>query len=558
MSNVVMHTRVGTTAQSGTKNNAVIYPRYSSTGQNEQTIETQIQLCKEYAEKRGLKVIKVFDGDKAKSASKETNKRKDLHKMLAVAEGGTFQYIIVYELNRFARNRAESVLFKSQLEKYGVRVLSVCEDIRDDEGGELYEMILEWRDEKYSRDLSRRVRHGLDTSVANGTYCGGYLIYGYKKILEPIAGKVDRFIKTVAIDEEQAVIVRYVFEEYDKGVEKKDIATALNARGHRYGGKPFTGKSFDKWVVNEKYTGEFYFGERHCTNMYPPIIDKALFLRVQERLSKNKYFAGGVATARVPYYLTGKAVCEHCDTDIVSDGGTGRHGTTYHYYACKKMKKRFCDKKRNGKDELELYVVECVRDFLSDPANAELAASDTIKYYEKRTGSDNLKSVETKIANTRKEVEELADAFVKAKSDLLQATIEKKMTEIETVLDDLLTEKSKLEMERGLRMTKRDVLDFIAELLEGDPQDKEYQRKLIDKLVYKVYISDSHGGHKVVFLNLNSCNGIENDRVSLKNTKEAVFGVLLANNNGVSVQTHLPPLRQVRMCTKTFNAHLVK
>jgi len=530
MEKVVM--KVGTQAQTA-RNNAVIYPRYSSTGQNEQTIETQIQLCREFAEKKGLKVIKIFDGDKAKSASKETDKRKDLHKMLAAAEGGTFQYIIVYELNRFARNRAESVLFKSQLEKYGVRVLSVCEDIRDDEGGELYEMILEWRDEKYSRDLSRRVRHGLDTSVANGTFCGGYLIYGYKKVLEPIAGKADRYIKTVEIDEEQAAIVRYVFEEYDKGVEKKDIAAALNAQGHRLDGKPFTGKSFDKWVVNEKYTGEFYFGERHCCNMYPPIIDKALFLRVQARLEKNKYFAGGAATARVPYFLTGKAVCEHCDTDMVSDGGTSKTGKQHHYYACKKMKKRLCDKKRSGKDDLELYVVECVRDFLSDPANAELAASDTIKYYDKRTGADNLKSVETRIANTRQEVEELATAFVAAKSQLLQATIEKKMLAIEILLDDLLTEKAKLEMERGLKMTKRDVLDFIGELLQGDPDDKEYQRKVIDKLVYKVYVSDTH---KVVYLNLSGSNGIESERLTLGDTQAAVKGVL-------GVQTQLPPLR---------------
>ena len=75
--------------------NAVIYARYSSQGQNEQTIEGQIRVCREYAEREGLNIIGTYDKDKAKSASKETEKRKDLHRMFAAAETGMFQYIIV-------------------------------------------------------------------------------------------------------------------------------------------------------------------------------------------------------------------------------------------------------------------------------------------------------------------------------------------------------------------------------------------------------------------------------------------------------------------------------
>jgi DNA invertase Pin-like site-specific DNA recombinase len=517
-----------------TMENAVIYPRYSSTGQNEQTIETQIQLCKDYAEKHNLRVVKVFDGDKAKSASKEIEKRKDLHKMLAAAESRTFKYIIVYELNRFMRNRAESVLFKSQLEKYGVRVLSVCENITDDEGGELYEMILEWRDEKYSRDLSRRVKHGLDTSAANGTFCGGYLIYGYKKHKEPIAGKNERYIKTVAIDEAQATLVRYAFEEYDKGVEKKDIAAALNAQGHRYKGKPFTGKTFDRWLVNVKYTGEFYFGSRLCDNMYPPIIDRALFQRVQERLDRNKYFAGGAATARIPYLLTGKAVCLHCETDMVAGGGVSHTGKGYHYYDCKRMKKHTCDKRREYKDVAERYTTDCVRDFLSDIENIEIAVTDTMNYFEKRTGEESIKSLEKKIANVQVEVEELADGFVKAKSGLLQKTIEKKMKDYEALLDSLLTQKAKLVLERGYKLTKQEIFDFISDLLQGDPADKEYQKKIIDNLVDKVYIGDNE---TIVTLKIRGNNKIKTEIINFSEIKNAA-------TKAKTFGTRLLPLRQ--------------
>ena len=499
-------------------NNAVIYPRYSSTGQNEQTIETQIQLCKDYAEKHNLRVVKIFDGDKAKSASKETEKRKDLHKMLAAAETGTFQYIIVYELNRFMRNRAESVLFKSQLEKCGVKVLSVCENITDDEGGELYEMILEWRDEKYSRDLSRRVKHGLDTNVSNGTYCGGRLIYGYKIDFEGISGKVGKYNRRISIDEEQAAIVRYIFEEYDKGVGKKDIASALNAQGHRYKGKPFTSISFNKWIVNDKYTGEFIFGGRDCKNMYPSIIDKTLFRRVQERLRKNRYFAGGVATARIPYLLTGKAVCACCETDMVAGSGTSKNGKVYQYYDCKRMKKSKCNKRRERKYVLEQYEVECVRDFLSNPENAEIAVTDTLNYFERQTDKESIKSIETKIANVQKEAEELADAFVKAKSSLLQNTIENKMNGCEVLLENLSTQKAKLELERSYKLTKQEILDFIADLLKGDPADKEYQHRIIDNLVDKVYVGDNE---IITILRINGSNKVQTETANLSDLKAA-------------------------------------
>lgn len=99
--------------------------------------------------------------------------------MIADAGSGAFKYIIVYMFDRFARNRRDSIMYKEMLkEKYGIRVISALEPIAEDEGGEFYEMFLEWNAEKYSKRLSKRVRDGLDTSVANGTYCGGYLIYG--------------------------------------------------------------------------------------------------------------------------------------------------------------------------------------------------------------------------------------------------------------------------------------------------------------------------------------------------------------------------------------------
>ena len=203
----------------------VIYARFSSHGQNEQSIEAQVRICKEFAESKGLKTINMYS-DKARTGTNDS--RPAFQKMINDAQSGAFKYIIVYMFDRFARNRRDSIMYKEMLkEKYGIRVLSALEPIAEDEGGEFYEMFLDWNAEKYSKRLSKRVKDGLDTSVANGTFCGGHLIYGYKIELEPITGKAGKFIKRVSINEEEAQILKYAFYEYAKGTNKKEIAVVI-------------------------------------------------------------------------------------------------------------------------------------------------------------------------------------------------------------------------------------------------------------------------------------------------------------------------------------------
>jgi len=479
----------------------VIYARFSSHGQNEQSIEAQVRICKEFAESKGLKNINIYS-DKARTGTNDS--RPGFQRMIKDASSGAFKYIIVYMFDRFARNRRDSIMYKEMLkEKYGIRVLSALEPIAEDEGGEFYEMFLDWNAEKYSKRLSKRVKDGLDTSVANGTYCGGTLIYGYKLDLEPIAGKVGKYIKRVAIDEEQANIVKYAFEQYAKGLTKKQIAYDLNTAGHRIKDKPFTGKSFDKWFVNKKYTGDFEFGGRRCTNMFPPIIDKETFEKVQNRLAENRYFLGGTATAREPYLLTGKLFCGKCNGEMVADGGTSKTGTQFHYYACKTRRKKTCDKKRENKDHLEKSVTMAVVDFLSDEKCMDKAIEDVLKYYDTRTDEKNLKSIQKRISDVEKEIDEQASAFVKAKSQILQNAIEKKMNEFEILLNDLKYQEAQLELERGYRLTKKDLQEFMLDFLVGDVNDKEYQKKVIDYLVWQVLVTDDN---YVAFFNIKPTN----------------------------------------------------
>ena len=134
------------------KENAVIYPRLSSYGQNEQSIEGQVRICREFAESRGLNVVNVYP-EKARTGTNDD--RPAFQRMIKDAESGAYRYIIVYMFDRFARNRRDSIMYKEMLkDKYGIKVISATQPITEDEGGEFYEMFLEWNDEKYSKRLS--------------------------------------------------------------------------------------------------------------------------------------------------------------------------------------------------------------------------------------------------------------------------------------------------------------------------------------------------------------------------------------------------------------------
>lgn len=515
-------------------NNCVIYARFSSHGQNEQSIESQVRTCKEFADSKGYTVINVYS-DKAKTGTND--KRPDFQRMMKDAQSGTFGYIIVYMMDRFSRNRRDSIMYKEMLkEKFGIKVLSALEPISDDEGGEFYEMFLEWNAEKYSKRLSKRIRDGIDTSIKNGTYCGGKLMYGYRLIDTEKTGKKG-IIHKVEINEEEAEVVRFIFESYANGIPKKKIAEKLNEKGYRFNGKKFTFRMFEHWLVNEKYTGEFTFGGRVCTNVYPQIIDKALFQRVQDKLSEKRYVSGGENTAKIPYILTGKLYCGHCGTKMIADGGTSKKGVKYYYYACKKMKAGECNKHRERKDVLEQTVVSFVIDFLSNKENMEIIANDVIAYYDKRTDDSNLKSINAKIAAIQADVERLTDSYVTAQSTLLRNSIEKKMTDYEVLLNDLYGQKVKLEMERGYKLTKVDILKFVDSILKTDNTDKEFQKRIIDVLVKKVIVYD---GHVAVFFNIRGGSNVVLDDISVEDIQNAL------NATSDSVQTPTPTLHHLK------------
>ena len=140
------------------KMKAVIYARYSSDNQREASIEGQIRECTAFAEKNGITVLRHYI-DRAISA--KTDNRPEFQNMIIDSNKKLFDMIIVWKLDRFARNRYDSARYKAQLKKNGVKVVSATEVISDGAEGIILESMLEGFAEYYSVDLSEKVVRGM-------------------------------------------------------------------------------------------------------------------------------------------------------------------------------------------------------------------------------------------------------------------------------------------------------------------------------------------------------------------------------------------------------------
>jgi len=326
--------------------NAVIYARYSSASQNEQSIEGQLRDCYTYAEREGYSVLETYI-DRALTGRNDN--RPEFQRMITDAKKGQFQYVIVYKLDRFTRNRYDSAIYKHKLKKCGVKVISATENISDNPEGVILEAVLEASAEYYSLELSQKIKRGYRESMLKGNYTGSTAPIGYK--LEN---------KKLVVDEEKAHVIKWVFEQYAAGVNKKEIVNQLTEKGiySPKTGKPYGITAFQDALRSRTYIGILERGDIVVEDACPALIDKETFEKVQARLDANRK-AGATKKARVEYILYGKLFCGHCGTNMIGDAGTSRSGQRHHYYSCQKRKNhKECDKKNEKKDFLEWYVVE--------------------------------------------------------------------------------------------------------------------------------------------------------------------------------------------------------
>ena len=156
---------------------AVIYARYSSTNQTEQSIEGQMHVCEDYARRNNILIVDSYI-DRAISGT--TDNRESFQKMLKDSNNKKWDYVLVYKLDRFARNKFESAIHRKHLKDNGIKLLSAMENIPETPEGILLESLLEGMNQYFSEELAQKVSRGLHESRMKG-HCIGSVSYGYIK-----------------------------------------------------------------------------------------------------------------------------------------------------------------------------------------------------------------------------------------------------------------------------------------------------------------------------------------------------------------------------------------
>ena len=350
----------------------VIYARYSSDNQREESIDGQLRECRAFAEKNGIRVIDSYI-DRALSA--KTDNRPSFQQMIKDSSKGLFDVVIVWKLDRFARNCYDSAHYKSILRKNGVKVISATEAISEGAEGILLESLLEGMAEYYSVELAEKTLRGMTENALACKSNGGIPPIGYV-FLENLYYQIDPVL---------APIVVRAYERYLDGATIKEITKEINAKGIRSRrGKEISENTVSLMLHNRKYIGEYRFRDVVVTNGIPAIVSRDLFDRdrVQERMASNRK-TPAKHKAQEEYLLTTKLFCGKCKCMMAGESGTSQNETTYRYYKCPGVKyHRGCDKKTVRKDWIEDRVIQQIKAVIFDDDLIEKLADMVIKVQE--------------------------------------------------------------------------------------------------------------------------------------------------------------------------------
>ena len=446
---------------------AVIYARYSSDNQTEQSIEGQLRVCEEYAKKNNILILGTYI-DRAMTGTNDN--RPDFQRMIKDSSRKEWNYVICYKLDRFSRNKYETAIHKKTLRDNGVKVLSAMENIPDTPEGIILESLLEGMNQYYSAELAQKVKRGMRETRLKGLYQGGGLPYGYKVIN-----------RKIVIDETKAETVKYIFRQYANGVYVREIISSLTKKGILHKGKPFATNTIYGILKNEKYSGVYMHGEEVVDNMYPQLIDKELYKSVRQKVDKNKF---GKRSIKVEYLLRNKVKCGYCGKPISADTGTARNGEVKRYYKCIGRKKynNGCTKTPIRKEDLEECIINVIIQEMSKP---EIMDAIVNKLMQLQNAGESANSTLTMLLNEKYGVERSLNNLVNAiENGIVSNTTNKRLHDLEKQQEELerqiLVERSK----QSIKIPESEIRQFYTQALRAE------KRLLVNLLIQEIVLYD--------------------------------------------------------------------
>ena len=456
---------------------AVIYARYSSDKQREESIEAQLRVCHEFAKKNKIIIVNEYC-DRALSA--RTDKRPEFQRMIYDSDQHKFDAIVMYAVDRFARNRYDAAKYKTRLKRNGVSLLYVTQPMADNPESIIMESLLEGMAEYYSANLSRSVKRGIRENALKHYAQVSPIPLGYR--VGP-----DRHYE---IEPKEEPIVKYVFESYvNDNKPIKRITRELNDKGYRNRkGKPFVDDYFRRLMKNPIYKGVYKFMDIYDEDAVPAIISKELFDKAQERRAMNKKHKRRTSpNSDEVFLLTGKIFCE-CGKSMVGDCGTSKSGKVYRYYTCiGKKNDKICDAKSIAKQKIEDLVIDMAMKVVLDDDNIERIAKRTVEVLDDQYADTSLlESLKANSAETQRKIEAILDAI---EQGIITKSTKSRLEALETEHERLRQAIDEEEYaNQKPPITESMVINWLKLFRIGNVDDYQFRSRLINTLVHKIVI----------------------------------------------------------------------
>lgn len=482
---------------------AVAYPRFSSDNQHEESIIAQLRAIRDYAEKNNITIIKEYI-DEARSAT--TDDRPNFLRMIKDITSGRIKvdYVLVHKLDRFARNRYDSAIYRRELAQSGVKLIAVAQPMGDGPESIILESIIEAMAEYYSKNLSNEVKIKMKEHARKATHLGGTPPLGFDVVQED-------GIRKYIINEREAEAVRLIFRRAADGYGYSKIIDELNQRGY----KTKTGKSFGKNSLyeilrNEKYIGTYIFNKVQSKNLgkrnnharkddeeiikipraIPAIISQEEWEAVRKIMNSRK-LASPRQRSEIIYILTGKAVCGECGAAYTGKSQTGgRSKIKYSLYSCSaKKQKRTCSNKDVRKEVLENYVLDKIKKIFN-PLNINDFTNKIEETYKElnEEAVREIEQIKQNVSDLQVRMDRLFDLVESGNADYstVGPRLDKLKKEKETMTSRLLS----LENSTYIPLSREQIFKFLKYSTDTlNNRDNELDcKKVVDLFVDKVII----------------------------------------------------------------------
>lgn len=306
--------------------------RVSTTGQVEKDdIPMQKQFCRTFAEEQGWQIVREFS-EKGVSGFKVSAKDRDaIQAIQQDALAGKFDILLVFMFDRLGRRDDETPFVVEWFVQNGIEVWSAKEGQQrfDSHVDKLTNYIRYWQASGESLKISMRVKTRLGQLTEEGRYTGGTVPYGYRTVNSGRTNKRNRAVQDLAIDENEAEIVRLIFRKYvDEGYGALRLCHYLhdhNLRGRN--GRGFPNTTINRIIKNVIYTGVVKNGEARSDVIDAlRIIDEETFARAQEIMKARTTHRNDVPlNSKGQSLLVGNIFCGHCGNRLTLTTSGRKH-----------------------------------------------------------------------------------------------------------------------------------------------------------------------------------------------------------------------------------------